>query len=97
MNKVLFEKLMEDKAQHIYNEHKMVLLKRIDDYFECFKVMNDHSIGNSLKNIINTVVNDEIEKRKKSIIDRYQKNQINELMEKLNSFDFLFKEQSNEQ
>ena len=93
MNKTDFEKLLSRRAESIYQESKMTLLRELGAYFgDRYPYMNAHDNGNSLKVEIDSMVNKRIEERKSEVISKIKDIELTRILHSLDSVKFLFQE-----
>lgn len=91
MNKTKFEELIGRRAERIYQTDKMLLLREIAACFgDRYTHMNAHDSGESLKYEIDLMVNKRIEERKSEIIDKIKAQEMDRILNNLESVKFLF-------
>lgn len=90
MTKSDFESLLEIRAEDLYQTKKRSLLNSISKFFHQNFEMNAHDCGNSLLVEIDVMVNKRIEERKPSIISKIKQDEMNKILQNLESVKFLF-------
>lgn len=90
MNKTEFETLLLNRSEEIYQNKKRDLLGLIRDFLHQNKEMNAHESGSSLSWELDQMINKRIEERKSEIISKIQKNEMNRILNNLESVKFLF-------
>ena len=92
MDKTKFEKIISNRAEHMYQEGKRSFCANLSSWIGQNQHMNAHESQNSVLVDIDRAVNSIFEGRKKEIINKIESSEIQKIMDRLGSIEFLFKE-----
>lgn len=90
MDKSTFEKIINQKSEDIYQQNKRKFSNMLTVFFNENSNMNVHESGNSVLYTIDMFTNSLFEQRKKEIINKISKQELDSLFSKLNDISFLF-------